>query len=36
LRLIEKQGTAFVKSALEGCRFVPLVGHHGWQDPPSR
>lgn len=36
LQLIEKQGTAFVKSALEGCRFVPLVGYHGWQDPPSR
>ena len=36
LQLIEKQGTAFVKSTLEGCRFVPLVGYHGWQDPPSR
>jgi protein-L-isoaspartate(D-aspartate) O-methyltransferase len=36
LRLIEKQGKAFLKSSLEGCRFVPLVGYYGWQDPPSR
>jgi protein-L-isoaspartate(D-aspartate) O-methyltransferase len=36
LRLIEKSGTSFRNTALEGCRFVPLVGYHGWQDPPSR
>jgi protein-L-isoaspartate(D-aspartate) O-methyltransferase len=36
LLLIEKQGTALLKSTLEGCRFVPLVGYHGWQDPPPR
>jgi protein-L-isoaspartate(D-aspartate) O-methyltransferase len=36
LQLIEKQGTAFLKSTLEGCRFVPLVGYHGWQEPPAR
>jgi protein-L-isoaspartate(D-aspartate) O-methyltransferase len=36
LQLIEKQGTALLKSTLEGCRFVPLVGYHGWQEPPSR
>lgn len=36
LQLIEKQGTAFLKSTLEGCRFVPLVGYHGWQEPPLK
>src|SRR5436309_14459428 len=36
LRLIEKQGTAFLTSTMEGCRFVPLVGYYGWQEPPSR
>jgi len=36
LQLIEKQGTALLKSTLEGCRFVPLVGYHGWQEPPAR
>jgi protein-L-isoaspartate(D-aspartate) O-methyltransferase len=34
LQLIEKQGAAFLKSTLDGCRFVPLVGCYGWQDPP--
>ena len=33
LRLIEKHGDAFPTKMLEGCRFVPLVGYHGWQDP---
>jgi protein-L-isoaspartate(D-aspartate) O-methyltransferase len=36
LQLIEKRGNSFHKSALEGCRFVPLVGCHGWQEPPKR
>lgn len=36
LQLIEKRGNGLHKSALEGCRFVPLVGYHGWQEPPSR
>jgi protein-L-isoaspartate(D-aspartate) O-methyltransferase len=36
LRLIEKQGNAFLKNKLEGCRFVPLVGYYGWQEPPPR
>jgi protein-L-isoaspartate(D-aspartate) O-methyltransferase len=36
LQLIEKQGTAFLRSTLDGCRFVPLVGYHGWQEPPAR
>jgi protein-L-isoaspartate(D-aspartate) O-methyltransferase len=33
LRLIEKRGDAFPTKMLEGCRFVPLVGFHGWQEP---
>jgi protein-L-isoaspartate(D-aspartate) O-methyltransferase len=36
LRLIEKQGAEFLTTSLEGCRFVPLVGYYGWQDPPGR
>ena len=36
LRLIEKNGTEFLTTLLEGCRFVPLVGYYGWQDPPER
>lgn len=36
LRLVQKQGTTFLTSTVEGCRFVPLVGHYGWQEPPSR
>lgn len=36
LRLIEKHGGAFSTKNLEGCRFVPLVGHHSWQKPPER
>jgi protein-L-isoaspartate(D-aspartate) O-methyltransferase len=33
LRLIEKDGTEIHTNILEGCRFVPLVGHHGWREP---
>ena len=36
LQLIEKRAGAFSTKALEGCRFVPLVGHHSWQKPPER
>ena len=32
LQLIEKRGNAFPATMLEGCRFVPLVGYHGWQE----
>jgi len=32
LQLVEKHGDAFPAKILEGCRFVPLVGHHGWQE----
>lgn len=36
LQLLERRGNALHKSVLEGCRFVPLVGYYGWQEPPSR
>jgi protein-L-isoaspartate(D-aspartate) O-methyltransferase len=36
LRLIERTGNSFQTSSLEGCRFVPLVGHYGWKEPPAR
>ena len=32
LQLIEKHGDTFPITMLEGCRFVPLVGYHGWQE----
>src|SRR5437016_288343 len=35
LQLIEKRGGKFSTKMLEGCRFVPLVGHHAWQKPPE-
>ena len=36
LRLIERVGETFRTTSLEPCRFVPLVGAHGWKEPPSR
>jgi len=33
LRLIERRGDDFPTKMLEGCRFVPLLGYHGWQEP---
>lgn len=36
LRLIERSGTSYRTTALEGCRFVPLVGYYGWKEPPRR
>jgi protein-L-isoaspartate(D-aspartate) O-methyltransferase len=36
LQFIERRGGAFHTRALEGCRFVPLVGCHGWKDSPLR
>jgi len=36
LQLIEKHGGKFSTRTMEGCRFVPLVGHHAWQKPPQR
>jgi protein-L-isoaspartate(D-aspartate) O-methyltransferase len=36
LQLLEKHAGAFSTKMMEGCRFVPLVGHHAWQKPPQR
>jgi protein-L-isoaspartate(D-aspartate) O-methyltransferase len=36
LQLIEKRAESFPMRMLEGCRFVPLVGFHGWPKPPQR
>ena len=36
LHLIARSGTSFHTTVLEGCRFVPLVGYHGWKEPPRR
>ena len=36
LQLIERRGNSFETSTLEACRFVPLIGSHGWKEPPPR
>jgi hypothetical protein len=36
LLLIERIGNSFATHTLEPCRFVPLVGFHGWKEPPAR
>jgi protein-L-isoaspartate(D-aspartate) O-methyltransferase len=36
LQLIERSGHEFRKLQMEFCRFVPLVGHHGWKESPAR
>jgi protein-L-isoaspartate(D-aspartate) O-methyltransferase len=36
LRLIERTGTSYQTTLLEPCRFVPLVGAHGWKEAPFR
>ena len=36
LQLIEKHDGTLSTRMMEGCRFVPLVGHHAWQKPPER
>ena len=36
LQLIEKHNGRLFTKTMEGCRFVPLVGHHAWQKPPER
>src|SRR5580693_4070070 len=33
---IERHGNSFETRALEACRFVPLIGYHGWKEPPAR
>jgi protein-L-isoaspartate(D-aspartate) O-methyltransferase len=36
LQLIEGSRDAFRKSVLDTCRFVPLIGAHGWKESPIR
>lgn len=36
LQLFERRDGVLHTSLLETCRFVPLVGHHGWKEPPAR
>jgi protein-L-isoaspartate(D-aspartate) O-methyltransferase len=36
LQLIERSHDTFRKIMLESCRFVPLVGAHGWKESSSR
>jgi protein-L-isoaspartate(D-aspartate) O-methyltransferase len=36
LRLIERKRDTFQTTVLESCRFVPLIGAHGWKDLPLR
>ncbi len=36
LQLIQSEHGRFQKTMLETCRFVPLVGAHGWKDSSSR
>jgi protein-L-isoaspartate(D-aspartate) O-methyltransferase len=33
---IERHGNFFETRTLEACRFVPLIGYHGWKEPPAR
>jgi len=36
LLYLERRGNSYETRILEACRFVPLVGHHGWKEPPAR
>jgi protein-L-isoaspartate(D-aspartate) O-methyltransferase len=36
LQLIERRNGAFQTTVLDNCRFVPLIGAHGWKDLPLR
>jgi protein-L-isoaspartate(D-aspartate) O-methyltransferase len=36
LRLIERKRDTFQTTVLDSCRFVPLIGAHGWKDLPLR
>ncbi len=33
---IERHGNSFETRTMEACRFVPLIGYHGWKEPPAR
>jgi len=36
LHLVHRLGECFRTTILDACRFVPLVGYHGWKEPPPR
>jgi protein-L-isoaspartate(D-aspartate) O-methyltransferase len=36
LQLIERSHDSFRTTTLEPCRFVPLLGAHGWKETPPR
>jgi protein-L-isoaspartate(D-aspartate) O-methyltransferase len=36
LQLVERRRDTFRTTVLEPCRFVPLVGAHGWKEPSIR
>jgi protein-L-isoaspartate(D-aspartate) O-methyltransferase len=36
LLCLERHGNSYETRALEACRFVPLIGYHGWKEPPAR
>jgi protein-L-isoaspartate(D-aspartate) O-methyltransferase len=36
LQLVERDGSEYRTHVREGCRFVPLIGYHGWKEPPQR
>jgi protein-L-isoaspartate(D-aspartate) O-methyltransferase len=36
LQLVERVKDEFHTTTLEGCRFVPLIGAHGWKESPLR
>ncbi len=35
LRLIIRNGTAYLTQLLDPCQFVPLIGYHGWPEKPG-
>lgn len=36
LLCLERHGNSFETRTLEACRFVPLIGYHGWKEPPAQ
>lgn len=36
LLFLERHGNSYETRTLEACRFVPLIGYHGWKEPPAR
>ncbi len=36
LLYLERHGNSYETRTLEACRFVPLIGYHGWKEPPPR